>query len=75
VPDFLFHAAPVMRGAAFQARFHVVFQIANNELGHRNLLIRVIVISRYHMVENGCKFAIRGHDEIRSSLDIDRISH
>jgi hypothetical protein len=39
VPDFLFHAAPVMRGTAFKARFHVVFQMAHNELGHSQLVI------------------------------------
>jgi hypothetical protein len=37
VPDFLFHAAPVLRSTAFQARFHIVFQIAHDELGHRQL--------------------------------------
>jgi hypothetical protein len=39
VPDFLFHAAPVMRGTAFKARFHIVFQMAHNELGHSQLVI------------------------------------
>jgi hypothetical protein len=34
MPDFLFHAAPVALGPAFQARFHVIFQLANDNLGH-----------------------------------------
>jgi hypothetical protein len=56
VPDFVFHAAPVIRGAAFQARFHVVFQMANDKLGHRqpsHADIDDILIS-YLMA--GCKF-------------------
>jgi hypothetical protein len=31
-----------MRGTAFQARFYVVFQIAHDELGHKQLLITTI---------------------------------
>ena len=32
-------------GAAFQARFHVVFQVANDELSHRQILIWTDLIS------------------------------
>ena len=40
VPHFLFHAAPVLRSTAFQARFHIVFQIAAGAAAARVLILR-----------------------------------
>jgi hypothetical protein len=39
----------MMRGTTFQARFHVVFQIAHDELRHRQLLMYDIMISNLTM--------------------------
>jgi hypothetical protein len=50
----LFHTAPVTGGTAFQARFHVVFQIAHDELGHRNSFNFDIMIS-YLMIGGNFK--------------------
>ncbi len=53
-----------MRGAAFQARLHVVFQIAHDELSHSQFVILSIDITISYWTI-GCKFkpvkeAVRG---------------
>ena len=34
VPHLFFHAAAVTFGAAFETRFYILFEVANDELGH-----------------------------------------
>jgi len=42
VADFLFHAAAVAAGAALEAGFDGVFEIADDELGHIDIMISAI---------------------------------
>jgi hypothetical protein len=39
MPNFFFHTAAVTGSAAFQVRFHDLFKMTYNELGHNQKLI------------------------------------